>query len=403
MSVFEGYRISSPYGLRTDPITQVSSFHAGIDLVKSDQAPIPAFTGGRVIFAGAGATGSGLGGYGNVVAVRDASNRLQLYGHLNRVSVAAGADIKRGQVIGLQGSTGEAVGSHLHYEVRKTFTPQFGWTADREAGTLEPGNYLIEYYSIHREEDLMPMKIVVIDPGHGMTDPGTVSGTLKEKDLTLGISRKIADFLQGRADVRLTRNDDTTFSADKTQDLSARADFANKLPADFFLSVHINAGGGSGFESYTYNGTTDAETDRISGIVHAHVAAAFTAQGLPDRGRQRSDFAVLRLTKMPAMLAEYGFIDNAADAALLASDAFLTEAARATADGIAEALALPDAPNSGPTAPTFPDIKGHWAEAAIRKVISAGIMSGYPDGSFKPNEPITRAEVAVIVAKLLDR
>ena len=49
------------------------------------------------------------------------------------------------------------------------------------------------------------------------------------------------------------------------------------------------------------------------------------------------------------------------------------------------------------------DIKGHWAEEYIKKVIAAGIMRGYPDGSFKPDQPVTRAELATVLAKLLER
>lgn len=53
--------------------------------------------------------------------------------------------------------------------------------------------------------------------------------------------------------------------------------------------------------------------------------------------------------------------------------------------------------------PVPPDIIGHWAEAQIRAVIDAGIMVGRDSGNFEPNQPITRAEVAVVAERLLSR
>jgi hypothetical protein len=50
----------------------------------------------------------------------------------------------------------------------------------------------------------------------------------------------------------------------------------------------------------------------------------------------------------------------------------------------------------------MPDIKGHWAEAAIRKVIEKGIMSGSTDNLFHPNDTLTRAQAAALISKLLD-
>jgi hypothetical protein len=46
------------------------------------------------------------------------------------------------------------------------------------------------------------------------------------------------------------------------------------------------------------------------------------------------------------------------------------------------------------------DYEGHWAQSSIEKVISEGIMSGYPDGSFKPDQPVTRAELASVLIRL---
>lgn len=145
--VFKGYTISSPYGWRMHPIRGDKRFHAGIDLVKKHRAPIYAFTEGVVLFAGFGKSGTGLGGYGNVVVIKDKNNRAQLYAHLDRTAVKTGSRIQKNQLIGYQGKTGYVTGSHLHYEVRKKTAPLYGWEADASKSTLNPTAYLQNYYA----------------------------------------------------------------------------------------------------------------------------------------------------------------------------------------------------------------------------------------------------------------
>lgn len=141
------YRVTSPFGWRTSPINGKREFHTGIDLVKAHNGPIYAFVAGEVIHAKEGVTGSGFGGYGIVIAIRDpATGHLHCYAHLDSVAVKVGDKVKLGQLIGRQGSTGQSTGSHLHYEIRKTSSPQFGWIADRENNCFDPVKYLDESY-----------------------------------------------------------------------------------------------------------------------------------------------------------------------------------------------------------------------------------------------------------------
>ncbi|WP_254635214.1 N-acetylmuramoyl-L-alanine amidase [Paenibacillus sp. GbtcB18] len=181
--------------------------------------------------------------------------------------------------------------------------------------------------------------LFVIDPGHGDTDPGALGNGLVEKKLTLKIAQRIGAYLGDRAEVIYTR------TTDKFVSLSDRATFANKLGADYFISVHINAGGGTGFESFVYTTiTAGSKTESLRTTIHSKVAPVFTRRGLPDRGKKSKDLAVLRQTSMPSVLLEYGFIDRDVDAELLKDDKFLDELARATADGLAEAFGLPAVP-----------------------------------------------------------
>ncbi|MBU7314034.1 M23 family metallopeptidase [Paenibacillus sp. SM 69] len=140
MNVFEGWKITSPYGYRSDPFNGSRSFHTGIDLVKYHRYPIPAFVGGVVLFAGEGVAGTGFGGYGNVVALRDDAGYIHCYCHLDSVAVRKGQKLSKGDIVGNQGTTGRSTGSHLHYEVRSKDAPSYGY------GThVDPGEYLAAY------------------------------------------------------------------------------------------------------------------------------------------------------------------------------------------------------------------------------------------------------------------
>ncbi|GIQ69310.1 M23 family peptidase [Xylanibacillus composti] len=156
MKYFEGFRVTSPYGPRRNSATGAADFHTGVDLAKAHRAPIPATVPGKVLFAGEGTPGSGFGGFGITAAVQDKYGALHCYCHLDSVSVAAGQSVQKGQEVGKQGSTGQASGSHLHYEIRKTAHPNFGWMADRANNCYEPEQYLDEYFA--REAPRQPGK-----------------------------------------------------------------------------------------------------------------------------------------------------------------------------------------------------------------------------------------------------
>jgi N-acetylmuramoyl-L-alanine amidase len=174
----------------------------------------------------------------------------------------------------------------------------------------------------------------VLDPGHGGHDPGAVANGLKEKDLTLTIVKHIGRMLgeYENAEVFYTRTDDRYLS------LEERAAIANKLKADLLISVHINAGGGTGFESYIYNGNVSAKTIACQNVIHGEIIRAIG--NVKDRGKKRANYAVLRETNMPAILTENLFIDNANDAAKLKSDQFLQQIAYGHVIGLEKAFGL---------------------------------------------------------------
>ncbi len=117
--MFTGYRITSPYGWRIHPMYGTKKFHTGIDLVKRHKSPIYPFVPGRVTFSAYGVSGSGYGGFGNVVEVRDKYGYNHAYCHLHLRHVSVGKQVTVEKSVGLQGNTGVSRGSHLHYEVRR--------------------------------------------------------------------------------------------------------------------------------------------------------------------------------------------------------------------------------------------------------------------------------------------
>lgn len=169
--------------------------------------------------------------------------------------------------------------------------------------------------------------LVVIDPGHGGKDPGTVGiGGVQEKNIILPISLDVAAELKKQGiEVRLTRDRDYFVS------LQGRTDFANKINADLFVSIHANAINLSrpdvnGLETYYYqNGR------RLSEIIHWNILNSVTIR---NRNVRRARFFVLRHSKMPATLVEVGFLTGAEDSVRLKTPAHRQKIAKAIAQGI---------------------------------------------------------------------
>ncbi|WP_027090802.1 N-acetylmuramoyl-L-alanine amidase family protein [Cohnella thermotolerans] len=174
---------------------------------------------------------------------------------------------------------------------------------------------------------------VVLDAGHGGSDPGAPSITGKwEKDFTLAVILKLRDLLakDSRLNVVLTRSSDTYPT------LADRYNLANSLNASLFLSVHGN--------SNTKNTVKGAEvyytrTDSLAfaNVVHQY---AVPATGMQDRGVIQKSLAVTRETKMPAVLYEAGYLSNADDEKKMYTEDFQNKLAQGLATAIKKYLQL---------------------------------------------------------------
>lgn len=206
------------------------------------------------------------------------------------------------------------------------------------------------------------MAIIVIDPGHGGNDPGAQGNGLVEKQLTLQFGQKLRDWLRQhyQVDVSMTRETDVFIS------LSDRAQFANQIRADYFISLHHNAAGGEGFESYVYLGTQNGPTGAYQRIIHDEIMAYLTPLGVRNRGKKTANFAVLRETSMPAILLENLFVDQEHDANLLKNPAIVDEYTKSIAKGIAKAFNLVE---------KFPSQVPDWKKEAVDWMFSEGLLT----------------------------
>jgi murein DD-endopeptidase MepM/ murein hydrolase activator NlpD len=110
-------RITSPFGMRLNPVTGVYALHAGIDIGAPRGAAVVAAESGRVVES------RWVSRYGNLIRIAHANGLETRYAHLSGFKVALNQQVARGQLIGLVGSTGNSTGPHLHFETRVAGQP----------------------------------------------------------------------------------------------------------------------------------------------------------------------------------------------------------------------------------------------------------------------------------------
>lgn len=196
--------------------------------------------------------------------------------------------------------------------------------------------------------------VIVLDPGHGGSDPGSEGFDLEEKEVVLDVALRLQELLEAEgATVLLTRTTDTDVS------LADRVAVANENDADRFVSIHANncgGCGGHGTETYYHSSlSTSSKAHDLAHKVQDHVVSLL---GTSDRGVKQADFYVLRETVMPAVLTELAFLDHEEDNAILASEDGRQDAARALLFGIQEHLGIaPHDPDTGTGDATPPEIR----------------------------------------------
>lgn len=222
------------------------------------------------------------------------------------------------------------------------------------------------------QSTLVFSKVVLIDPGHGGEEAGAIghldpkkSRKVFEKDLCLRLSKKIKDYLSKGTTTYLTR------SMDRLVTLQERADLADMVKADLFLSIHFNSAPdnkSNGFELYYLDNNSNVANSKVERAenlnlkgeelivnqilvdlvvsqtvdhskllakeVHEKVKPVIKKNKMHDRGIKPGLFYVLALSKRPGLLVEVGFMSNPAELKKVNSDKFLDEMARSISDGV---------------------------------------------------------------------
>ncbi|WP_421380096.1 SH3 domain-containing protein [Bacillus salacetis] len=169
-------------------------------------------------------------------------------------------------------------------------------------------------------------KTIIIDPGHGGHDSGTIGyrGTL-EKELTLSTSQILYDLLRNAgADVKMTRSDDTYYS------LNTRVALAHYHDSDAFISIHydsINDSSIKGYTSYYYH----AYQKELSQTILDSLAGTLSSR---NRGLKKGDYYVIRENRQPAVLLELGYLSNPSEEASVTTHSFQDMAARSIYNGL---------------------------------------------------------------------
>ncbi len=202
--------------------------------------------------------------------------------------------------------------------------------------TVETGSPSSEGVSDAIRSESIAGKVIVVDPGHGGPDGGAKSGSgLLEKEITLEISKKLADYLrQGGAIVYMTRSTDRDLASDADRrakrrhmgDLRSRVAYIHSKQPDMVLSVHCNAVPSSAWTgAQTIYMKGNEEGKRLAVLIQNE----FKANLLPTK-RQADDMDTLYLLKRvsgPVALSEVGFLSNPGEAASLATPRYQSNVA----------------------------------------------------------------------------
>src|SRR5438045_4715475 len=210
----------------------------------------------------------------------------------------------------------------------------------------------------HRVSNVGKLETVVLDPGHGGHDKGQVNRLGYEKDFALDVARKLRPLLQAKGlRVIMTREGDYFVP------LEVRAQIANAARNSIFVSIHFNATNddpnATGFEIFSFTplgapstsdgavapsapstqpgSAVDAQSLALSACIYHSVLGHLPEY---DRGIKRARFAVLRLTKVPAVLVEGGFLTERGESQLIAKKDWRVKLAQAIGAGVENYVAL---------------------------------------------------------------
>lgn len=229
--------------------------------------------------------------------------------------------------------------------------------------------------------------------GHNDIVTGASANGYQEHIIARQIKDKVIDYLKQLGEKAFDCTDET--GRTKQQVWLNAAKNCNKVVGkdDFIIAIHLNAGGGTGTEVFDWKGRNKAKCQAVA----QRLAKDFSWPTRGEKGwKDGSWIGLLKNTKGKVIYIEVCFIDNITDITKLVRNISMA------AKGIVEAMTDKKIEDTKIIASSInKDTSSTWD--SIEKVKTAGLMQGFPDGSFRSDDPITRGQMAIILDRLLDK
>jgi N-acetylmuramoyl-L-alanine amidase len=206
-----------------------------------------------------------------------------------------------------------------------------GWWAQISVNGISGYVHKTYLHLMNTKGSAVQNRIIVLDAGHGGSDPGATNGSVQEKDVVLDVTKRLRVLLeQAGAKVVLTRDRDTFIS------LNERPNIAVRHFGELFISIHTNSHGNTtalGAETY-YNSNINTNLSEEMSLAKYINNEIVSNASMVNRGVKYGNFAVIRPIEMPAILIELGFLSNPSDYAKLTSNEYLQIFAQSIYNGI---------------------------------------------------------------------
>lgn len=191
----------------------------------------------------------------------------------------------------------------------------------------------------NEKEKAANLQLIVIDPGHGGTDPGACHGSIMEKDINLAVAQRVAFIIAAKEyPVQLTRETDMDFVKKgvfsreaERQDLRKRVEFVRKVNGRILVSIHVNSGVGTLKGAEVYYDPNKWGCQSLALLIQDELNKVTE---MPQKKPKADTFYLFNNVDIPAVIVETGWLCNSQDRELLQNPEYQEQLARAIANGI---------------------------------------------------------------------
>lgn len=248
--------------------------------------------------------------------------------------------------------------------------------------------------------------IIAIDAGHYNDTPGKRCmksidpKETRERYLNARMAEHVEELLLKDYECEVLRVDDRTGKTDPA--LSERAARANRAGAAVLVSIHHNAGinGGSGGGICVFAAkNASAKSLELQRTMYTETVKLTGLKGNRATPLPIENHTVTYKANMPAVLGEFGFMDSKVDTPIILKDEFSQKCAQGIVNALVQVFGI-KRKTEEKKMDKFPDIKDSGYRDYINRAAEMGLMQGFADGTFRPNEPVTRGMLAAVAVRL---